>query len=52
MIFTRRKNNVKKAKDLYYIFDILTGGARLRPMIMDEFKKFAKTHSPYLNKLV
>jgi len=47
LIFTRRKHDVKKAKDLYYIFDILTGSSSLRPMIMDEFKKFAKTHSPW-----
>ena len=47
LIFTRRNSAVKKAKDLYYIFDILTGCSDLRPTIMNDFKGFAKTYSPW-----
>jgi len=47
LIFIRRNSAVKKAKDLYYIFDILTGSYSLRPTIMSEFKEFAKTYSPW-----
>ena len=47
LIFTRRNSAVKKAKDLYYIFDILTGCSDLKPKIMNDFKEFAKTYSPW-----
>jgi len=47
LIFIRRNSAVKKAKDLYYIFDILAGSSSLRPTIMSEFKEFAKTYSPW-----
>lgn len=47
LIFTRRNSAVKKAKDLYHIFDILIGCSDLRPTIMSDFEKFAKTYSPW-----
>jgi predicted nucleotidyltransferase len=47
LIFTRRNSAVKMAKDLYYIFDILTGCSDLKPTIMSDFKEFAKTYSPW-----
>jgi nucleotidyltransferase-like protein len=47
LIFNRRNSAVKKAKDLYYIFDILTGCSDLRTTIMSDFKEFAKTYSPW-----
>lgn len=47
LIFTRRNNSAKMAKDLYYIFDILTGCSGLMPTIMSDFAKFAKIYSPW-----
>ena len=47
LIFTRRNSAVKKAKDLYYIFDILTGCSDLRPIIMSDFTEFAEKYSPW-----
>jgi predicted nucleotidyltransferase len=49
LIFTRRNSAVKKAKDLYYIFDILTGCSDLRSKIIGDFEKFAKTYSSWFN---
>jgi hypothetical protein len=47
LIFTRRNSAAKMAKDLYYIFDILTGCSDLIPAMMSDFEKFAKTYSPW-----
>jgi hypothetical protein len=47
LIFTRRNSAIKMAKDLYYIFDILTGCPDLRPTIMSNFEEFARTYAPW-----
>jgi hypothetical protein len=52
LIFTRRNSAVKMAKDLYYIFDILTGCFDLRPTILGDFEKFAKTYSPWFRTFI
>ncbi len=44
LIFRRRKDSEKKAKDLYYIFDILTGCSQIMPAIMDDFDRLAKKY--------
>jgi len=40
LIFVRRNKRLKKAKDLYYIFDILTNCQKLHNQIIDEFIRF------------
>ena len=37
LIFRRRRDSEKKAKDLYYIFDIIAGCSQIMPAIMDDF---------------
>ena len=44
LTFTRRNKRLKKAKDLYYIFDILVNCQKLMPGIYDELKSFYKNY--------
>lgn len=44
LIFTRRNKEVKKAKDLYYIFDILAHCPEFFGGIIDEFRKFKRNY--------
>ena len=44
LTFTRRNKKVKKAKDLYYIFDILVNCQKLMPSIYDEFRNFYRNY--------
>jgi len=47
LIFERRKDRRKKAKDLYYIFDILSNCPALRERIMEGLKGFEKEYRPW-----
>lgn len=47
LIFRRRRDREKGAKDLYYIFDILTGCIPLKKGIMEEFALFAAKYGPW-----
>jgi hypothetical protein len=42
LVFVRRKRQQKKAKDLYYIFDILANCPELRELIIKELKELKK----------
>jgi len=42
LVFVRRKQQQKKAKDLYYIFDILANCLELREQIIKELKELKK----------
>jgi hypothetical protein len=43
LVFVRRKRQQKKAKDLYYIFDILANCPELRERIIKELKELKKS---------
>jgi len=51
LVFVRRKDAVKKAKDLYYIFDILANLPDLRSDIVSEFRNLAESYAPWFNAL-
>jgi len=44
LIFTRRRDREKKAKDLYYIFDIITECSRIKSDIMAGFKDLSQKY--------
>jgi hypothetical protein len=44
LIFVRRNKRLKKAKDLYYIFDILANCQKLHNQIIDEFGRFRELY--------
>lgn len=44
LIFVRRNKRLKKAKDLYYIFDILSNCQKLHNQIIDEFGRFRELY--------
>lgn len=46
LVFVRRKQQQKKAKDLYYIFDILANCLELRERIINELQELKK-HFPH-----
>lgn len=46
LVFARRKGQQKKAKDLYYIFDILANCLELRERIMKGSKELKKAYPP------
>ncbi|MBL7084107.1 MAG: hypothetical protein ISS41_10855 [Candidatus Aminicenantes bacterium] len=53
LIFVRRTRREKSAKDLYYIFDILSNCQELREKIIKEFHKFKRNyHSRWLSSFV
>jgi hypothetical protein len=52
LIFTRRRDREKRAKDLYYIFDIITGCNRIKPDIMEGFAGFFKRYPSWSRRFV
>jgi len=45
LIFKRRRDHQKRAKDLYYIFDILAGSREIRHDLGREFSEFRRKHT-------
>ena len=52
LIFERRKDRQKKAKDLYYIFDILANCPELRERIMEGLKSFEKEYPSWFASFI
>lgn len=52
LIYRRRKDQRKGYKDLYYIFDILTGCHKMMPSIMDDFVRLARLHKSWFRTFV
>jgi len=53
LIFTRRNKRAKKAKDLYYIFDILANCQELHGEIIDSFSEFKENyHTSWLRRFI
>ncbi len=52
LIFDRRKGKAKKAKDLYYIFDILVNCTELHDSIIDGLKRFEKGYSSWFSRFL
>jgi hypothetical protein len=48
LAFPRRRDKIKAAKDLYYIFDILAGIPEIRDQIHADFAVFSKTHPKWI----
>lgn len=44
LVFMRRRDREKRAKDLYYIFDIMTGCSQIKPDIMDGLEDLSKKY--------
>jgi len=52
LVFSRRKNLFKKAKDLYYIFDILANCPELYQRIIDGLKLYRHKYSPWFPRFM
>lgn len=52
LVFRRRKNPEKKAKDLYYIFDIITGCSQIMPAIMVDFTKLSRKYPAWFKTFI
>ncbi len=53
LIFVRRNKRAKRAKDLYYIFDILANCQELHSEIIDSFAEFKKNyHTGWLDRFL
>jgi len=52
LIFERRKDKQKKAKDLYYIFDILANCPELKERIIEGLKGFEKEYPPWFSRFI
>jgi len=52
LIFERRKDRQKKAKDLYYIFEILANCPELTGRITRGLKEFERTYSPWFSRFI
>jgi hypothetical protein len=52
LVFKRRKNLFKKAKDLYYIFDILANCPDLYKSIIDGLRFYKQKYSPWFPKFI
>ena len=52
LVFRRRKDPEKKAKDLYYIFDILTGSGQIMPTILDDFNQLSRKYPAWFKTFV
>ncbi len=52
LVFRRRKDPEKKAKDLFYIFDILTGSGQIMPAILDDFDQLSKKYPAWFKTFI
>ena len=52
LVFTRRIDRKKMAKDLYYIFDIITGCSRINPDIMAGFEGLSQKYPAWFQTFV
>lgn len=52
LIFDRRKTREKKAKDLYYIFDILVNCGEIEDQILNELKGLKSAHTAWFKKMI
>jgi hypothetical protein len=52
LIFERRKDKQKKAKDLYYIFDILANCPELKERIIEGLKGFDKEYPSWFSRFM
>jgi hypothetical protein len=52
LVFRRRKDPEKKAKDLYYIFDIITGCSQIVPAIMDDFTQLSRKYPVWFKTFI
>ncbi len=52
LVFRRRRDREKRAKDLYYIFDIITGCSRIKPDIMDGFEGLSEKYPAWFRTFV
>ena len=50
LVFPRRGRQQKKAKDLYYIFDILANCLELRERIINELRELKKGYTPWFRR--
>lgn len=52
LIYNRRSGKAKEAKDLYYIFDILSNCVQLEEEIINGLKNFGITYPKWFNKFI
>lgn len=52
LVFTRRKDRRKRAKDLYYIFNIITGCSRIKTDIMSGFEGLSQKYPAWFQIFV
>jgi hypothetical protein len=52
LIFTRRRDKQKAAKDLYYIFDLLSGPSKIQKNIEAEYAVLSKKHARWFQKFI
>jgi hypothetical protein len=52
LIYRRRRDPRKRYKDLYYIFDILTGCRDLKTSMMEDFDKLSEEHQSWFRRFV
>jgi len=52
LVFRRRRDREKRAKDLYYIFDIITGCSQIKPDIMDGFEGLSEKYPAWFRTFV
>ena len=52
LVFSRRWEQQKKAKDLYYIFDILANCLELRESIIKGLKELKKGYTPWFRRFI
>lgn len=52
LVFARRREKQKKAKDLYYIFDILANCLELRVRIINELRELEKGYTPWFRRFI
>ncbi|MFH1674290.1 MAG: GSU2403 family nucleotidyltransferase fold protein [Pseudomonadota bacterium] len=52
LVFMRRRDREKRAKDLYYIFDIMTGCSQIKPDIMDGLEDLSKKYPAWFRTFI
>lgn len=52
LIYKRRRDQRKMYKDLYYIFDILTGSPDRAPSIIKDFEGLSKKYQGWFQRLI